>query len=118
MDKNVLLETTDLDPNVGVLFARLCRPFESETPTIHTEPIIHYYRVTYVIDSPVCIVGVLFKRYSIHGLQCDVLRFRPFCMPDKAFEEIVEVLTAVLMTIKVFSELLAVSTGKYGFSAV
>lgn len=85
MDKNVLLVTTDLDPNLGVLFARLCRPFESKTPTIHTK---HYSRVAYVTESFVYIVGVLFKRYSIHGLGCDVLRFRPFYMHDKAFEAI------------------------------
>lgn len=53
--------------------------------TIHTK---HYSRVAYVIESFVYIVGVFFKRYSIHGLGFDVLRFRPFCMPDKAFEAI------------------------------
>lgn len=78
------------------------RPFESESPTIHTERIIHYSRVAYVIESPVYIVCVLFKRYSIHGLRCDVLRFRPLCMHDKACEVIYEVLTAVLVKIKVF----------------
>lgn len=53
--------------------------------TIHAK---HYSRVACVIESFVYIVGVFFKRYSIHGLGCDVLRFRPFCIPDKAFEAI------------------------------